>query len=317
MQYHPFTAVLHVDLQRVDARTRLHKKVPLHFVNADQSPAVKEDKCLVNTPMTVIEIECLATALPEFITVDLANMTKGSSIHVKDLVLPVGIKVVTHGRPNQTVVSMVEPEPEVTSHQWPKWTTRKRARARSNWPCSRSASRRRLAVCTFKGPPARAFFLGTPSMIKLLVGLGNPGPDYEATRHNAGFWWIDALAAQLGTQLVMERGYFGRVARTMLDGQTVWLLQPQTFMNKSGQSVAALARFYKIDAAEILVIHDELDLPPGECKLKQGGSHAGHNGLRDIHGPTGHRRLLALAAGYWPPWAQGRGGELGPETQRR
>ncbi len=114
VQYHPFKQlVLHVDLQRVDARTRLHKKVPLHFVNADQSPAVKEDKCLVNTPMTVIEIECLATALPEFITVDLANMTKGSSIHVKDLVLPVGIKVVTHGRPNQTVVSMVEPEPEV------------------------------------------------------------------------------------------------------------------------------------------------------------------------------------------------------------
>jgi large subunit ribosomal protein L25 len=114
VQYHPFKQlVLHVDLQRVDARTRLHKKVPLHFVNADQSPAVKEDKCLVNTPMTVIEIECLATALPEFITVDLSNMTKGSSIHVKDLAMPAGIKVVTHGRPNQTVVSMVEPEPEV------------------------------------------------------------------------------------------------------------------------------------------------------------------------------------------------------------
>ena len=116
VQYHPFKQlVLHVDLQRVDARTRLHKKVPLHFVNADNSPAIKEDKCLVNTPMTVIEIECLATALPEFITVDLGNMTKGSSIHVKDLVLPAGIKVVTHGRPNQTVVSMVEPEPEVVA----------------------------------------------------------------------------------------------------------------------------------------------------------------------------------------------------------
>ncbi|MDP3131881.1 MAG: aminoacyl-tRNA hydrolase [Burkholderiaceae bacterium] len=138
-------------------------------------------------------------------------------------------------------------------------------------------------------------------MIKLLVGLGNPGPDYEATRHNAGFWWIDALAAQLGTQLVMERGYFGRVARTMLDGQTVWLLQPQTFMNKSGQSVAALARFYKIDAAEILVIHDELDLPPGECKLKQGGSHAGHNGLRDIHGQLGTADYWRLRLGIGHP----------------
>lgn len=116
VQYHPFKQlVLHVDLQRVDARTRLHKKVPLHFVNAENSPAVKEDKCLVNTPMTVIEIECLATALPEFITVDLSAMTKGSSIHVKDLVMPAGIKTVTHGRPNQTVVSMVEPEPEVVA----------------------------------------------------------------------------------------------------------------------------------------------------------------------------------------------------------
>ena len=85
----------------------------MHFINADVSPAVKEDKCLVNSPMTVIEIECLATALPEFISVDLANMTKGTSLHVKDLTMPEGIKVVTHGRPNQTVVTMVEPEPEV------------------------------------------------------------------------------------------------------------------------------------------------------------------------------------------------------------
>ena len=116
VQYHPFKQlVLHVDLQRVDERTRLHKKVPLHFINADQSPAVKADKCLVNTPMTVVEIECLATALPEFITVDLGKMTKGTSLHIKDLVLPASIKAVTHGRPNQTVASMVEPEPEVVA----------------------------------------------------------------------------------------------------------------------------------------------------------------------------------------------------------
>ncbi len=128
-------------------------------------------------------------------------------------------------------------------------------------------------------------------MIKLFVGLGNPGPDYEATRHNAGFWWVDALAAQLGTRLVLERGYFGLMARTLVDGQTVWLLEPQTFMNKSGQSVAALARFFKIAPAEVLVAHDELDLPAGECKLKLGGSHAGHNGLRDIH--------AQLSADHW------------------
>ena len=116
LQMHPFKQmVLHADFQRVDANTRMHKKVPLHFINADQSPAVKADKCLVNTHMTVVEIECLATALPEFITVDLGKMTKGTSLHIKDLVLPAGIKAVTHGRPNQTVASMVEPEPEVVA----------------------------------------------------------------------------------------------------------------------------------------------------------------------------------------------------------
>ncbi len=129
-------------------------------------------------------------------------------------------------------------------------------------------------------------------MIKLFVGLGNPGSEYEATRHNAGFWWIDALASQLGTRLQLERSYFGLMARTAVDGHTVWLLEPQTFMNKSGQSVAALARFFKIAPAEILVAHDELDLPAGETKLKLGGSHAGHNGLRDIHGQLG-------SADYW------------------
>lgn len=129
-------------------------------------------------------------------------------------------------------------------------------------------------------------------MIKLFVGLGNPGPDYEATRHNAGFWWIDGLARQWGTRLQLERSYFGWMARTQVEGQTVWLLEPQTFMNKSGQSVASLARFFKIQPQEILVAHDELDLPAGETKLKLGGSHAGHNGLRDIHGQLG-------SADYW------------------
>ena len=107
--------LLRVDFQRVDEKTRLHKKVPLHFINAENSPAVKTDKCLVNHVMTEVEIECLATGLPEFITVDLGNATKNSSVHVKDLVMPAGIKVVTHGRPNQTVVSVVEPEPEVVA----------------------------------------------------------------------------------------------------------------------------------------------------------------------------------------------------------
>ena len=120
-------------------------------------------------------------------------------------------------------------------------------------------------------------------MIKLFVGLGNPGPEYEATRHNAGFWWIDALSRELKAPLSLDKNYFGQVARTTVNGQTVWLLKPLTFMNLSGKSVAALARFFKIAPNEILVTHDELDIVPGQAKLKFGGSHAGHNGLRDIH----------------------------------
>lgn len=138
-------------------------------------------------------------------------------------------------------------------------------------------------------------------MIKLFVGLGNPGPEYEATRHNAGFWWVDALASELKLSLAPEKAYHGRMARATLHGQTFWLLQPQTFMNVSGRSVAALARFYKIAPEEILVAHDELDIVPGQAKLKFGGSHAGHNGLRDIHAQLGTGDYWRLRLGIGHP----------------
>lgn len=133
------------------------------------------------------------------------------------------------------------------------------------------------------------------------MGLGNPGPEYEATRHNAGFWWIDAIARELKVNLVMDKGYHGLVARTTVKGQTVWLLEPQTFMNASGKSVAALARFFKIPPNEILVAHDELDIAPGQVKLKLGGSHAGHNGLRDIHAQLGTDDYWRLRIGVGHP----------------
>jgi PTH1 family peptidyl-tRNA hydrolase len=138
-------------------------------------------------------------------------------------------------------------------------------------------------------------------MIKLFVGLGNPGPEYEATRHNAGAWWLDALARELKVSLVPERSYHGFMGRTTTHGQNVWLLQPQTFMNLSGKSVAALARFFKIAPEEILVAHDELDVLPGLVKLKFGGSHAGHNGLRDIHGQVGSADYWRLRLGIGHP----------------
>ena len=138
-------------------------------------------------------------------------------------------------------------------------------------------------------------------MIKLFVGLGNPGPDYAATRHNAGFWWIDELARELKVSLSMDKSYHGYMARTTVGGQTIWLLQPQTFMNLSGKSVASLAKFFKIAPEEILVVHDELDITPGQMKVKFGGSHAGHNGLRDIHAQLGSADYWRLRIGVGHP----------------
>jgi len=138
-------------------------------------------------------------------------------------------------------------------------------------------------------------------MIKLLVGLGNPGPQYEDTRHNAGFWWVDGAARKLGVHLSLERSYKGLLARANRPQGPLWLLQPQTFMNLSGKSVSALARFFKIAPNEILVAHDELDLPPGQAKLKFGGGHAGQNGLRDIHAQLGTGDYWRLRIGIGHP----------------
>ncbi len=138
-------------------------------------------------------------------------------------------------------------------------------------------------------------------MIRLLVGLGNPGPEYEETRHNAGFWFIDAVARELKTSLAPERSYFGLVARINLREGPVWLLEPLTFMNLSGKSVGALARFFKIAPNEILVAHDELDLLPGQVKMKFAGSPAGHNGLKDIQAQLGSADFWRLRLGIGHP----------------
>jgi peptidyl-tRNA hydrolase, PTH1 family len=138
-------------------------------------------------------------------------------------------------------------------------------------------------------------------MIRLLVGLGNPGPEYEATRHNAGFWWLEAAARKLGATLAPQRGYFGLAAKASTAQGVVWLLQPMTYMNLSGKSVAALANFFKIAPQEILVAHDELDLVPGQVKIKCGGGHAGHNGLRDIHAQLGSADYWRLRLGIGHP----------------
>lgn len=132
---------------------------------------------------------------------------------------------------------------------------------------------------------------------RLIVGLGNPGAEYEATRHNVGFWFVDQLADQLKTSLAPQPKFFGRAGRA---GE-LWLLQPTTYMNRSGQAVAALANFYKITPAEILVVHDDLDLPPGGIRLKQGGGNGGHNGLKDIQARLGTPDFWRLRLGIGHP----------------
>ncbi len=138
--------------------------------------------------------------------------------------------------------------------------------------------------------------------IRLIVGLGNPGPEYEQTRHNAGFWLVDNLANSLpGCRLQRESRFNAMLAKSSIAGQEVWLLEPLTFMNRSGQSVGALARFYKINPDEVLVVHDELDLPPGAAKLKKGGSSGGHNGLKDITAALGTQDYWRLRLGIGHP----------------
>ncbi|MFZ5539028.1 MAG: aminoacyl-tRNA hydrolase [Pseudomonadota bacterium] len=148
--------------------------------------------------------------------------------------------------------------------------------------------------------------IDTTSAIRLIVGLGNVGAEYEATRHNAGFWFVDAVARKAGAAFASERKFHGEVARIRDHGRELWLLKPGTFMNRSGQAVVALALYYKILPTQILVAHDEVDLPAGAVKLKRGGGTAGHNGLKDIQAKlstpdfwrlrigVGHPRTLAL-----------------------
>ena len=136
--------------------------------------------------------------------------------------------------------------------------------------------------------------------IKLFVGLGNPGDKYAATRHNAGFWWVDQLAAQTNSKLVLDAKFFG-VASKLSPTADTWLLKPTTFMNASGKAVAALANYYKIAPAQILVIHDELDLQPNTAKLKKGGGNSGHNGLKDITAALGTQDFWRLRIGIGHP----------------
>jgi PTH1 family peptidyl-tRNA hydrolase len=137
--------------------------------------------------------------------------------------------------------------------------------------------------------------------IRLIVGLGNPGADYVDTRHNAGFWLIDLIAAERSLSFRFEKRYNADECKFKADGRDVYLLKPQNFMNRSGQAVAGLARYYKIHPEQILVLHDELDLPPGTNRIKQAGGHGGHNGLRDIANHLASREFFRVRVGIGHP----------------
>lgn len=137
--------------------------------------------------------------------------------------------------------------------------------------------------------------------IRLIVGLGNPGRDYENTRHNVGFWWVNEFARRENFSLRSDAKFHGIASRGLFNGLELVLLEPQTFMNLSGRAVTAIAQFYKITPAEMLVVHDELDLQPGIARLKIGGGHGGHNGLKDIIAQLGTKDFWRLRLGIGHP----------------
>ncbi len=152
--------------------------------------------------------------------------------------------------------------------------------------------------------------------IRLIVGLGNPGSEYDRTRHNAGFWFFDALVEKSGARVGRDAKLHGDVGKINIAGETVWLLKPNTFMNRSGRAVQAALAYYKIESQECLVAHDDLDLPAGAVRLKFDGGHGGQNGLRDIVAQIGHGKFHRLRLGIGhpgnkdlvTPWVLGRPG---------
>jgi PTH1 family peptidyl-tRNA hydrolase len=162
----------------------------------------------------------------------------------------------------------------------------------------------------------------TLSALRLIVGLGNPGPEHARTRHNAGFWFLDALAKDLGVPLACDRKLHAEVGKARVGGENVWLLKPTTYMNRSGLAVVSALGYFKIDPEQMLVAHDELDLPPGTVRLKFDGGHGGQNGLRDILGQLGHGKFHRLRVGIGhpghkdrvTPWVLGRPGKADEEA---
>jgi PTH1 family peptidyl-tRNA hydrolase len=137
--------------------------------------------------------------------------------------------------------------------------------------------------------------------LRIIVGLGNPGPKYTETRHNAGFWFVEEVARKYGATFRQEKKFHGEIAKVNVQSKDIWLLKPDTFMNRSGLATHSMLSFYRISAEQLLVAHDEIDLPPGTARLKTGGGHGGHNGLRDIINQLGSKDFHRLRIGVGHP----------------
>ncbi len=289
VQHHPYKIdVMHMDFIRVDENRLVHVFSQLHFIGEDESPGVKNEAGVVNHVVTEVELECLPGNIPSHIEIDLSEMHVGDVIHLTDLKLPEGVSVLAlkQGDEHDTAVvgmhvrKVTEEVEEEGAPETPKHQSRKR-----RW-------RRRTRRVDMS---ARSIDL------KAIVGLGNPGSKYTETRHNAGFWFIDEVARKYSAVLRPDKKFHGEVAKISIEGSDIWLLKPATFMNLSGLAVQSLLSFYRFSPDQLLVAHDEIDLPPGTAKLKYGGGHGGHNGLRDIISQLGSKDFYRLRIGVGHP----------------
>jgi peptidyl-tRNA hydrolase, PTH1 family len=176
------------------------------------------------------------------------------------------------------------------SHRFPKGKT-----------MTASSSAVRINIHRYPPPLSTHYLYMQTIPIQIIAGLGNPGREYEQTRHNAGFWLLDQLAQSCGGTWRMDKNYHAEIAKIMIAGRSVWLMKPQTFMNRSGHAVVPFMRFYRLAPESLLVAHDELDILPGEVRIKQGGGNGGHNGLKDIQAQLGTPNFWRLRLGIGHP----------------
>ena len=300
MQRHPFKQIiLHLDFQRVDANQALRASVPLHFLNEDKSPAGKAADVVVLHELNDVEVSCLPKDLPEFIEIDLSE--PGRRRHHPP------VRPEAAGRRGAAGTEAGQGTRRRRRDRQARQGRRRGSRPgsrRSAGDQGREEGRQVIAHASRRFAPAgrpHCFSIAAMAGLRLIVGLGNPGPEHARTRHNAGFWFIDALAEQAGARFGLESKLFGETAKAVIAGQNVWLLKPATFMNLSGKSITAALRYWKIEPEEMLVAHDELDLPPGVARLKFDGGHGGQNGLRDTMRLLGHGKFHRLRIGIGHP----------------